>query len=166
METEPTNVERKPKKSVKCEFEGRKNAFKNANALRDHRSAKHAKPQPKKQAPTEPNQTTVTSVSKKQKRTCNFTDCKAPFEKFTAPQLHGLKNHPIPLRCPYTKECLNSAERYLGMSDLRDHIIFQHGGAFTPNTCPIVTCRSQAHRSTWLDALHHIVQSHTAYLLE
>jgi hypothetical protein len=157
-----SSKKQKPRKRIQCDIDNCKKQFKNEQALRDHQLAKH---------PT--NQSIINEVTIKPKEIiekpnllCDFNGCQRSFRRFHLLQKHQIEMHPIPLRCPFSDECLNSNKKYLGTGALREHIVFQHACSFPRLICPIPTCRKRKHGGDWSTVLQHILNAHARYLLK
>lgn len=160
---------KKRKKIVACDIKGCDKTFRNLNALKAHQLAKHTSPQSVINDETPTTTTSETKKSnengKKPKRACSFDNCKQSYKKLTALQIHQIQAHPIPIRCLFSQECVDSNERYLGMQDLSNHLAFQHADSFPRQNCPIVVCKSKKSWHDWSAALQHMLQKHSNYLL-
>jgi hypothetical protein len=165
-ETTTMAKKKKPKKAttkqkISCDSDGCNQTFRNENALENHRAAKH----PLTPTSIHDETTTFEKAAKKQAKECGIDSCKQSYRKLRALQLHQIETHPIPLRCPFSKECLESNEKYLGILYLQNHITREHAEIFSHSICPIYGCKSSKYWQDWSAALHHILQRHANYLL-
>ncbi len=160
--TTSSTQQKKPWKRIQCDIDDCKKKFKNVYALRDHQLAKHAT-----------HQSVISEAAIKSEEViekpillCDFNGCQRLFDGFRSLRKHQFEMHSIPVRCPFSEECLNSNEKYLGIRALQEHIIFQHACSFPRRTCPIPTCKRQKHGRDWPTALQHILRAHARYLLK
>lgn len=162
---ESTNMAKN--RGIKCNFECCKRQFKNAKALEDHQSAKHRTTQPVSEEKKLTFTTTESKeVKKRQNKMCDFHNCNQSFKKQKTLQRHQIENHPIKLRCPFSEECLNSNEMYIGIINLQNHVLLEHANTFSQIGCPITNCNMKKQLNDWSAILEHTLQRHAKYLLE
>ncbi len=75
---------------------------------------------------------------------------------------HEAFEHPVALRCPFSFECQQSATEYIGLWNLRRHVIRTHAPLFSQPTCFDPECKMEEKKpfKSWPEVLRHILRIH------
>lgn len=107
----------------------------------------------------------VSSNNENSVMVCDYEDCKLTYNEVQSLQKHRIEMHPIPLRCLFSGQCMNSNVTYSGMQDLQSHITAEHAASFSQQICPFNECPDRIPVSDWFVLLKHMIEEHTNDLL-
>jgi hypothetical protein len=93
---------------------------------------------------------------------CAYNDCDRFYWEEEALKRHEAFEHPIALLCPFCSECQQSPIKYIGLWNLRRHVISMHAPLLSQPTCFDSGCKlgeKQPFKS-WNKVLCHILEKH------
>jgi hypothetical protein len=93
---------------------------------------------------------------------CAYNDSDRLYWEEEALRRHEAFEHPVILLCPFCSECQQSPKKYMGLWNLRRHVISMHAPMFSQPKCFDFECKCEEKKpfENWNQVLRHILVKH------